>query len=358
MQNPFSTTFSKFPENTYISTNEPREMIENFSYDNPSESVYKITGIRGSGKTVIMASVQEELRSEENAKKGWLVYTLNPTRDMLHQFAAYLYSEKIIKESIKSKSISISASVLGTGGGIGVSKEQDDRFFDPGVEIRKMLDVIKKKNKKILICIDEVSKTSAMTVFALEFGGWLISGYPVYIVCTGLYENVLELGNIKNLTFFRRGTTIETKPLSFIKMSEMYSSKLNVDIDTAKKMATITNGYAYAFQQLGALYFKKGKKSSLDSIVEELKSELFSYSYEKIWEELTDEDRFLASLITEKDEYKRDEVLSLMGDKSGNYSVYRDRLLKRGVILARQGYIRLNPPFFAEYIQKYGKGRI
>lgn len=78
MQNPFSTTSSKFPGFSYISTNEPREMIENFSYESPSESVYKITGIRGSGKTVIMASVQEELKSEENAPKGWLVYTLNP----------------------------------------------------------------------------------------------------------------------------------------------------------------------------------------------------------------------------------------------------------------------------------------
>ncbi len=48
------------------------------------------------------------------------------------------------------------------------------------------------------------------------------------------------------------------------------------------------------------------------------------------------------------------EVLKLMGTKSGNYSVYRDRLIKRGVILAKQGYIRLNPPFFAEYIKNYG----
>ncbi len=356
MQNPFSTTFNKLPEYSYITTNEPREMIENFSYDSPSESVYKITGIRGSGKTVIMASVQEELKSEHNAKKGWLVYTLNPSRDMLHQFAAYLYSEKFIKESIKSKSINISASILGTGGGIGYSSERDDKYFDIGVEIRKMLDVAASKHKKILICIDEVSKTKDMIVFTLEFGGWLVSGYPVYVVCTGLYENVMELGNVKNLTFFRRGTTIETNPLNHIKMSEMYTSLLDIDIDTAKKMAAITNGYAYAFQQLGALYFKNGKKLSLDEITDELKRELFSYSYEKIWEELTEEDRYLVSLISEKEEYKREEVLALMGKKAGNYSVYRDRLLKRGIIRSRQGYIWLYPPFFAEYVRKYGIG--
>jgi hypothetical protein len=75
-----------------------------------------------------------------------------------------------------------------------------------------------------------------MIVFALEFGGWLISGYPIYTVCTGLYENILEVGNTKNLTFFRRGTTIETKPLNFIKMSEMYKRTLKVDNETAKRL--------------------------------------------------------------------------------------------------------------------------
>lgn len=39
-------------------------------------------------------------------------------------------------------------------------------------------------------------------------------------------------------------------------------------------------------------------------------------------------DRFLAGLLTEKEEYKRDEVLKLMGEKAGSYSMYRDRLIK------------------------------
>lgn len=353
MQNPFSTTFSKMPEYTYVSTIEPKEIIENFSYDSPTEAVYKITGIRGSGKTVIMSNVADSMRTEEYAKKGWLVYTLNPARDMLSQLAASLYNEQFIKNSTKSKSFNISAQVFGTGGGIGYTKESDDRYFDIGVEIKKMLEIAAEKKKKILICVDEVSKTPEMVVFALEFGGWLISGYPVYFVCTGLYENILAVGNTQNLTFFRRGTSIETKPLSFVIMTELYKDKLSIDMDMAKNMASVTKGYAYAFQQLGSLYFKKGKEVGLEEVIKELKRELFSYSYEKIWEELSVEDRFMASCLTEKEEYKRSEVLSLMGEKAGNYSAYRDRLKNRGVISVRQGYIGLNPPFLGEYIREY-----
>ena len=42
MQNPFTTTFSKIPLLSYIQRDEISKILENFSYDEPSESVYKI----------------------------------------------------------------------------------------------------------------------------------------------------------------------------------------------------------------------------------------------------------------------------------------------------------------------------
>ena len=101
------------------------------------------------------------------------------------------------------------------------------------------------------------------------------------------------------------------------------------------------------------LYFKKCDDETLDDIILRLKTELYAYSYEKIWEEMTEMDRFLAGLLTEKEEYKREEVLKLMGEKSGSYSMYRDRLIKRGILNSRQGYISLALPYFGEYIKEY-----
>ena len=353
MQNPFTTTFSKTPEYTYIDTAQSREIIENFSYSEPSESVYKITGVRGSGKTVILAKVEERLKSEEFEKMGWLVYRLSPSRDMLRQFASYLSKESFAKEEPRSKSFSLSATVLGTGGGVGFSTEKDDSFFDIGSEIDLMLEKAAEKGRKILIGIDEVSRTREMVIFASEFGKWLRAGYPVYLVCTGLYENIQELANVKNLTFFRRATTVKTGALSTVAMSEIYHNKLGVSYETARHMADITRGYAYAFQELGVLYFRKQSEEALEDIVEELQIELFSYSYEKIWEELSDNDRLFMSLLTGKNEYKREEVLALLDAKSNIYSVYRDRMLKRGLITARGPYIGLSLPYFSDYIQRY-----
>jgi energy-coupling factor transporter ATP-binding protein EcfA2 len=352
MQNPFTTTFSKAPEYTYIATEKTDEILENFSYENPSESVYKITGVRGSGKTVILAKIEENLRNEYNKKKGWLVLDLNPTRDMLAQMAAMLYKEGFGKSNTKSRSVNVSLSVLGTGGGLGVSSESED-FFDIGVELEDMIQSAQKKGKRILVGIDEVSKNEEMVKFASEYSKWLRAGYPVYLVCTGLYENIQEVSNVKNLTFFRRATTIKTEPLNMVRMAEMYKKKLSVDTEEAKTMAALTKGYAYAFQELGVLYFKKKNDEVLDDIIPDLRAELFAYSYEKIWEELTEADRFLAGLLVEKNEYKREEVLKLMGDKAGNYSMYRDRLIKRGLLESRHAYISFALPFFAEYIKEY-----
>ena len=138
-----------------------------------------------------------------------------------------------------------------------------------------------------------------------------------------------------------------------VRMTEMYKYRLNVDQGEAREMAKCTKGYAYAFQKLGALYFRKKNDEGLEQLVPELKAELFAYSYEKIWEELTEADRFLVSLLVNKDEYKREEVLKLMGTRSGNYSMYRDRLIKRGILETRQAYISLALPFFADYVKEY-----
>ena len=71
MQIPFTTTFSKIPS-TYIKTNQSIDIIDNFNYDDPSESVYKITGVRGSGKTVLLAKI-EEIGTQEKLNSAFLL---------------------------------------------------------------------------------------------------------------------------------------------------------------------------------------------------------------------------------------------------------------------------------------------
>ena len=172
------------------------EILDNFSCDRPSESVYKITGVEELGKKFILAKVEDELK-----KNGWLVCDVNcdvnSDGNILMQIAAMLLKEGFSKKKEN-------------GGGFGYS---DDKFLDIGIEVEEMIQEAQKKQKKILIGIDEISKTDEMIMFISEYGRWLRADYPVYLVCTDLYENIQELSNVKNLTFFKRATTIRIEPL-------------------------------------------------------------------------------------------------------------------------------------------------
>ena len=99
----------------------------------------------------------------------------------------------------KATGINFSASILGSGAGIGYTAENDNKLFDIGVKIEEMLKTVQSKNAKILIGMDEIYKSEETVMFASEYGKWLRAGYPVYFVCIGLYENIQELSNVKIL---------------------------------------------------------------------------------------------------------------------------------------------------------------
>ena len=76
----------------------------------------------------------------------------------------------------------------------------------------------------------------------------------------------------------------------------MYKNKLKVDLETAKILSKMTRGYAYAFQELGVLYFKNKYKKP-DDAEAELKADLYAYAYEKIWEEMSEGDKELVHIL-------------------------------------------------------------
>ncbi|MCQ2743002.1 MAG: hypothetical protein MJ239_06930 [Bacilli bacterium] len=351
MSNPFTSTFSKAPASTYIPTEQEEMILQDLCSENPSESVYKITGVRGSGKTVILSKIQETLRNEY--ADSWLVYDLNTNRDLIIQLFANLKKSGWLSPKTKVKGIGLSANIGPIGASVSLGSD-DNPFDDVGPLIDEMLSNVKTAGKRVFIGIDEMSKTENMAKFVSEFGRWIRADFPVYLVCTGLYENMMELSSIKNLTFFLRATTMKAVPLNFIKMASTYQKSLSVDIETAKTMANKTKGYAYAFQILGKFYFSKTPNENLSEVLEKVKIELFSYSYEKLYDEMTEMDRFFISLFVEDRSYTREEILKEMGEKSMLYSVYRDRLIKRGLLVSpKYGSLEVALPYFSEYIKEY-----
>ena len=225
----------------------------------------------------------------------------------------------------------------------------NEEYYDDEVELDELLESAFKAGKRILICIDDIAKTEDMVAFCSVYAKLIRTDKPVYLVCTGLFSNMESLGRVKNLTFFKRAETIEVRSLSEVLMTTKYRKLLNLSYETARELSKMTRGYAYAYQVLGSLYFKKSKDAGIEDLIGDYEERLFSQSYEKIWEELTEGERNLVEILIEYK--KREDILQHMS-KPGNYSEYRNSLLRGGLIReVRRGEVEFSLPRFEEYVR-------
>lgn len=243
MQNPFTLTFGKSPLELVERPLQTMEIVDTFTAETVNQQMFIITGVRGSGKTVMMTEIARRLRERED----WVVIELNPATDLLQGMLAKLNSNKVCAAIIKSAKIDLSFF------GFGVAIDGVPPLTDTETAIITILEKLKKQDKRLLITIDEVTNNDYMKVFAGSFQIFVRQDLPVFLLATGLYENIDELQNEKNLTFLFRAPKIQLKPLNQQAVMNKYKNIFQIDQDVAKQMAELTRGYPFAFQVLGYL---------------------------------------------------------------------------------------------------------
>ncbi len=115
------------------------------------------------------------------------------------------------------------------------------------------------------------------------------------------------------------------------------------------KMAKITKGYPFAFQVLGHFTWKND--GEYNKALPQFKQYLEDYVYEKIWSEMSEGDKKLAYGVARSERGKAKEIKELSGLSDNEYSVYRDRLVKRGILDgSTHGYVEFTLPLFEEFV--------
>ena len=343
----------------YIDSGIATEIINNFNDEDSSKYVYKIIGLRGSGKSVEFGKIIRTLREDE----GWLVYTLSASGDMISTLLSKLSMEKFISSITSTTSISSTTSLGGNvlvvsgNESVNVSKSfsEDKRFFSNEAALSRMISQASSKKYKVLIGIDDISKTPESVAMLSIICSMILEGLPVYLVVTGLAENIEDLSSEKNLSFFKRADSKETTPLNKYDITYMYEKLLGIDTALAKKIEAQSMGYAYAYQVLGSLYFEKDPKESLDDIIPEFERIMFKDSYDLIWQSLTKAEKELIRYIYESGSGKAEDIKALM-DKPSTYPVYRERLINKHIVDGKsRGYLKINLPRFDKFIEMWGE---
>ena len=342
MNNPFELTFGLKPSNYISRLKQSDEIISNFKSRTGNKS-FLITGVRGTGKTVMLSHISKQFENEKN----WIVIELIPNYDMLEQFASALYYSSIMNKIFNNKTFGFSFS------GISFSIRGEKPITNVISLIEVLLDRIKKSDKSVLIAVDEVSNNDYVKTFTQAFQLLIRKDYPIHLLMTGLYQNIYELQNDKDLTFLYRAPKISLEPLNLAAITNSYQELLNITKEEALLLAKETKGYAYAYQVLGHLVFEKQNPKLDDKLYAEYDQYLEEYVYEKMYSELSSNDKKILKAFTSDDINSVDNLLLKSKMKKNVFSVYRDRLIKRGIIESPEyGKLILKLPRFYEFLKR------
>lgn len=302
MTNPFTLNFGMEP-GEYVSRHfQSQEIIDSFLSEPSPSKVYMITGVRGAGKTVFLSELEDQFRS----RNDWLVFDLSI----------------------------------------------EPPITDLGTAIDEMLTLASKRGKKILISIDEAVNSVSMRQFASEFQILLRQKYPVYLLMTGLYENIYELQNVKTLTFLYRAPKVQLTPLNAVAVADSYKRVFSISDERSREMAALTKGYPYAYQVTGYLCFNRGSCEIDDKFLRTFDEYMDEYVYSKIWDEQAPNKRRVLKALANSQSGNVTEIRTSIGMSTETFSVYRTRLIRQGIIQA-DGYGKLafTLPRFGEFIR-------
>ena len=231
-RNPYALSFGRIPTR-YISRDLLiEEIVSTFNSDVVEEQAFKLTGIRGTGKTVTLTAIEKEF-----AQYGeWIVVDLKSGSDITADLVANLYTNVPIVTNFVDANLNLSA----FGIGLNLSKKSPAASLD--VALEELLSVIDRKKRRVLITIDEVRKTDALVDFIQEYQILIRKDLPVYLLVAGLYEDIENIENTEGLTFFLRASKYEMTPLNIGIIKEDYKSTLGLSEKTAHELATMTKG--------------------------------------------------------------------------------------------------------------------
>lgn len=342
-KNPYAISFGRIPKQYIRRDMIIGDILDEMESDEAGEQAFKLTGIRGTGKTVTLTAIEKELKGEHD----WIVIDLKPGSDITKDLIANLYSEVPFLTQYVNTNLNLSMF------GIGVNLTKQSPIASLDAALKRILSEVKRKKKRVLVAIDEVRKTDAMVDFIQEFQILIREDLPIYLIVAGLYDDIESIENTDGLTFFLRAEKYDMTPLSLDIIREDYRSTLNLPYETAKNLARMTKGYAFAYQAFGMYMWDSNGTEITDMVLAKVDYALSEKVYEKIWNELTPKDKWFLQFIVAKESTPVSELLEITKKKHSEWSLPRRHLIEKGIIDGNlRGIVALRLPRFKEFVEK------
>ena len=352
MASPFTFT-PGMAGKAYINMHYTDEIADSFDDPESERYVYKILGLRGSGKSVVYS----KLINATKAKEAWKVYTIsagveNPHKSLIGQMSkdGFISSyDDTVKLSAEAGAEGNVLVAKGSGKvAVEVERAKNPNLYSDESTIKDMVRSATKKGFKILIGIDDIVKSEEMVSFLSLIGDMILDEErDIYLLCTGTTKNIEDFAAEPHLSFFVRGNKIEIAGLSMNQMALKYAELLGAPLETAKALARYTKGYAYAYQVLGELCYTHGS-TDIQSFEQEFDASLAD-QYDLIFKGLADSEKeFLRAVVLSESGAAKDIQKNMTNQE--NYNVLRSRLSKKHLVNASiRGILTVDLPRIKEY---------
>ena len=342
MENPFTLSFGRVPKEYILRTREYNEIIDEFQKDNSLSNLYIITGLRGSGKTVLLTSLYNYFDNNDD----FVAVDLNTKSNMLEDLTAALYDKAPGKYKFLKPEFNFSFQ------GLTISLKGSNPVTSLSLLLEKMLTSLKKHNKKLVITIDDVDKGNEMIKLIKEFQNLFRKDLPLYLIVTGLYSVVDDLEKTEGLTFLQRGQKRYLNPLNIRYIASKYMLTFNIEEKKAKELAEVTKGYAFAYQVLGYLLFEKGNVELDENLFRDFDYYLEEYVYNPIYIELSQKEKCILKAISLSGLHTNKELVESGCISNQEISRYKEKLGKKGICdISQRGKIEIILPRFEEFIK-------
>lgn len=341
INNPYAVAFGRIPTSYIKRDLIIDEILSAFMSENVDSQCYKLTGVRGSGKTVTMTSIIKILKEQGE----WICIDLSSSKNILQDLLAMTY------DKIPHIAQFIDAELNLSAYGIGISVSNKRPVASVEVAVSKVLNELNKKNKRLLVTIDEIVKNDETVHFIKFFQQMVREELPIYFIATGLHGKIEELENTEGLTFFLRSAKLKMKPLNLNLIRSDYQKKLSVTAEVADELSFITKGYAFAYQALGKYMWEENEKHISENVLTKMDAALAEGSYRIIWRELSDAEKMYVSFLCQKDEMNVSELLELTKKNASDWTRPRKNLIDKELIESTgRGAVRFVLPRFDVFL--------
>lgn len=337
-QNPFDPQFGQVPKLFLDYDYQARSMVSRMKSSNVGQAWF-ITGLRGSGKTVLLNYFGTLIDKEPG-------YFVVRTNNDSHLFERLYRSLVPVVSSWHLDSVSL--------GGLHFSHDVPVNELDYEAALTRFFSSLKvSTNYRIVILLDEAGKSEYMRAFSNAFRDWNSGGLPVSVVMTGLLKEVTDLSEDENLTFLLRATRFLMKPLLAQSIKDVYVKYFHDD-QLARKMTMMTMGYPFAFQLLGYEMWEASQNSIdhdvFDNVVHHYKNRLFTQAYLENVKSMRG--RTFDYLVAVKNcDGRTGDIAKSLGVSPQSGNNLRARLIRYGLIRPNGfGKVAFTLPYFGDFV--------